>query len=68
MKGIRHVRGRLVPDRDGMPVVEINHDDLVRAAWELTMEKFFPALKPEPWWRQRWRQLRGVIIRWIDTH
>lgn len=52
MKGVRHVTGRLVADERGMPVVRINHDDLVRAAWELTMEKFFPKPKPpSPWQR-----------------
>lgn len=63
MKGIRHVRGRLVPDKHGMPVIQTNHDDLVRAAWELTMEKFFPAPKPPTVWQRLKTWLRGQIHR-----
>lgn len=61
--GIRPVRGKLVPDRNGMPSIQLNHDDLVRAAWEITMEKFFPRPKPEP---RRHRALRWLrrLIRW----
>lgn len=56
MKGIRHVRGRLVPDEHGMPIIEINHDDLVRATWELTMEKFGIGQPPKP--PTRWERLK----------
>lgn len=57
VEGIRAVRGRLVPDENGMPVVQIDHDDLVRAAWSLAMEKFFPKPKPPT----RWQRFRGWL-------
>lgn len=52
MRGVRAVKGRLVPDRNGMPVLEIDHDSLVKAAWELTMEHYFPEPKPPSVWQQ----------------
>ena len=62
-KGIRAVRGRLVPDRNGMPVIEIDHDSLVRAAWELTLEKFGIDQPPAP--PSRWSRLRGWLCNFL---
>lgn len=63
VKGIRAVRARLVADKDGMPAIEYNHDDLVRASWSLVMEKFFPKPKPPTLW-QRMAILRRIRLGW----
>jgi hypothetical protein len=52
-KGIRAVRARLVANaQTGMPEVQVDHDDMVRAAWSLAMEKFFPEPKPPTRWQR----------------